>query len=490
MFRLYSIKMLISTAKRKYWLAGLLLGGIALLIVCEHPVMAEETLDSGADFRPICDEDEYVLIPSGSNRGEIYDSQGNCKGGCRAYMYNAATIKKDSVVGYMSGDTWQVFSMAELKNILELSSEEYSVETCEDVCLTINRNTGKLSLYDCRGNVMYTSNESEWAEGKYDGRILGLDSGYLMCTFKSEETGRIPSIGPVWVSKDGQSNKVITARSLIEGFTDWSIQSFGDYVFVYDSNRMEGTVYDLEGNVLLDQLFNCLAPYTDDKWYYDYNYYIPAAVVLKKADGMYIAYDTKLQEISMFPAEDDGFPDCGYAGGFLQGAAYEQLGGRVCEGFMRYRDKTWHPYTKTEKGYLVYVDGQQMEIALEPWQNPWYFNDSYITAVYNGNSSYEEYLVDRKTGAVLQEICWDDVSGGSFELGEDFCIVSKMKCEDDIYSNSFSILDKNQEICYSQDNGSAATWKNGYITLKRGIYYGIADREGNWIVRTIFGEEE
>lgn len=490
MFRLYSIKMLISTAKRKCWLAGLLLGGIALGGSGVHPVMAEETVVYEADFRPICDEDEYVLMPAGSNYAEIYDSNGNCMGRCRAYLDVAATIKKDYVVAYTSGDIWQVYSLAELKNILELSAEEYSVETCEDVCLAINQNTGKFSLYDCSGNLLFVSNEREWEEGKYGGQILGLDNGYLMCIFKDEETGRIPAIGPVWVSKDGQSNKVITAPCLIEGFADWAIQGFGDYVFIYDSDRMEGTVYDLDGNVLLDRLFNCLAPYIEDKWYYGYNYFIPAAVVLQKADGMYIAYDTKLQEIAMFPMEDEGFPDSGYAGGFLQGAAYEQLGGRVCEGFMRYQDRTWHPYVKTEKGYLVYVDGQQTEIPLESWQNPWYFNETYVTAAYNGDSSYEEYLVDRKTGEVLREIHWDDVSGGSFELGEDFCIVTEMNWEDDIYSSFVSILDENQEVCYSQDNGSAATWKNGYITLRRGIYYGIADREGNWIVRTVFGAEE
>lgn len=489
MFLLNSIKMWISTEKRKYWFIGFLFF-IVLFSVCEYPVMAEEMLSAGADFPPICSEDEYVLLPSGNNHAEIYDSLGNCKGRCRVYLDNAATIKKDSVIEYVSDDTWQVFSMAELKTILELPSEEYSVETCGDVCLTINRNTGKFRLYDCRGDLIYISNEREWAEGEYDGQILGLDNGYLMCIFRSGETGRIPSIGPVWVSKDGQSNKVITARSLIEGFADWSIQSFGDYVFIYDSDWMEGTVYDLDGNVLLDQLFNCLAPYTEDKWNYSSHYFIQAAAALQRADGMYIAYNTKLQEISMFPAEDEDFPDCGYAGGFLQGAAYEQLGGRVCEGFLLYQDRTWQPYAKTEKGYLVYADGQQMELPLESWQNPWYFNESYITASYNGDSDYIEYLIDRKTGKVLQEICSDDEGGGSFELGEDFCIATRIKWEDDTYSSTLSILDENQEICYSQDNGGASTWKNGYIVLRRGIYYGLADREGNWIIRTILGEEE
>ncbi len=490
MFRLYSIKKTICTANVRYWLAGFFLLGIVLFTACMVPVMAEETKKSGINFCHLCDEDEYVLLSAGSNYAEIYDSKGNFKGRCRAALDRAATIKKDFVIGYMSGETWFIFSMAELKNILEFPAEEYSVETYEDVCLAVNRNTGKFSLYDCHGNLMYISNEREWAEGQYQGQIIGLDSGYLMCVCRSDETVRIPAIGPVWVSRDGKDNKVITAQNLIQGFVDWSIQDFGDYVFVYDSELYEGAVYDLDGNILLGHLFNALAPYTEDKWFYGYNYFIPAALVLQKADGMYIAYDTELQEVSMFPAGDDGFPDCGYAGGFLKGAAYEQLGGKVCAGFLRYQDETWHPYAKTEKGYLVYADGQLLEFPMDLDLTPWYFNETYITASHYGDDGYGEFLIDRKTGEILQKNYWEEGSGVSFELGGDFCIITETNWEDDIYSSSFSILDENKEVCYSQEQGSAVSWENGYIVLTRGVYHGIADREGNWIVRTIFGQDE
>ena len=76
------------------------------------------------------------------------------------------------------------------------------------------------------------------------------------------------------------------------------------------------------------------------------------------------------------------------------------------------------------------------------------------------------------------------------ELGTDYCIVTETEADGEDYQTSFTIRNAQNQICCSVQNASARAWKNGYILMNRGIYHGIADSNGNWIAKTIYGWEE
>lgn len=487
MFRLCKMGKKISLVSLGFCLWGVLLlkNGI--------PCQAAGDVLNEAGTAALCDKDEYILLATGNNYAEIYDSKGICVGTCRAYEnhnYGAATIKKNLLLDYMDGDTILVYSMAELKTILELPGSEYYIQVDGEVCLATNRNTGQFCLYDCHGDLLYSSGESTWTEDGYQGRLLVLENGYLMgsCRFTSEDI--LPAAGPVWLSRDGREKREITNSFLVEAFINWKAQEFGEYILVYNWENEEGAVYGLDGKLLLDQIEMYLCPYTDDNWFYSSNYNIKTALVLQNVDDMYTVYDTKLQDCAMFPALETERWDLGYAAGFIKGVAYQQLRGNTCDGFVRYEGKAWYPYAQTEGGCLVFAAGKQIFIPLEAGQTLLSFNERYVMAGYYKEEEYFTRLIDRETGDVLMDSSWDLNNGLSFEIGENCCIIMDTAWNGDDCQISITIRDNENQIRYSDHNSSAGTWRNGYIVMKRGIYHGIADINGNWVVKTIYGADE
>lgn len=476
------------------WMLGIGIFGTGLPgIGMFGQVMACYAADGSSEPLPVCNDNEYILLAAGSNYAEIYDGEGNCAGRCRAYLDesgSAVTVKKDSLLEYTSGEAIRVFSMAELKNILEFSSLDYSLEICGSVCLATNRYTGQYRLYDCHGGLLYSSKEGTWIDAGYQGRILDLERGYLIGICRFEDDWIVPAIAPVWVSKDGQQTRELTDDFLIEAFGNWSMQEFGENVLVYDNQEETGAVYDLDGTILLDQVKAYLSPYTDDEWFYSYHQHISTALALQLTDGMYTVYDTELRETAMFSGSEFERPYLGYAGGFLQGVAYQQLEGNVCAGFVLYEDRGWCPYAETEDGCLVYADGKKILIPLKPGQNVSSLNEVHALASSCEDDMYIDSLIDCRTGETLLDSRWEEENSVYFELGRDFCIITETTLLGGDFQTSFKILDENNRVCCSSPNGSARPWKHGYIVLQRGIYNGIADRNGNWIVRTVYEEQE
>lgn len=473
--------------------AGMTEMGMEKTVWAAEGVLTTDCKAVNPETRELCDKDEYILLSTGNGSAEIYDSQGECVGSCRAYlddMYGAATVKKNLLLDYMEEDVISVYSMAELKTILELPGSEYYIQVNGDVCLTVNKNTGQFCLYDCHGNMMYRSGESEWTEGEYQGRLLVLDQGYLIGSCRFTDAEPVPALGPIWLSKDGQERREVTDAYLTEAFANWETQEFGDNLLIYSWENETGAVYDLDGNILLDQIEAYLYPYTEEHWFYSYNYNMKIALACQNVDETYIVYDTQLQECADFPALNLEHWDLGYAGGFIKGMTYQQLEGAVCDGFVLYKDKTWCPYAQTEQGCIVYADGKLVSVPLEEGQNLNSFNERYAVLGYDQAEMYSTSLIDRETGEVLAESHWNENDGISFEIGEDYCIITNMKAEGEDLQTSFTIRDNENQILCSAEKASAGIWENGYIVMKRGNYHGIADPEGNWIVKAVYGAEE
>lgn len=467
------------------------LSGI-LLWKSEIPCQADAGDRTEEQTAALCDENEYILLSSGKNYAEIYDSKGNYLDRCRVYLndlYGIATIKKNFLLDYVDGDIISIYSMADLQTVLEFPYSEYYVQISGDVCLATNRNTGQICLYDCHGELLYSSGETAWAENEYQGILMVLEHGYLVGSCRVTDEDIFPVYGPIWISSSGQENREITDPYLTEAFVKREIQEFGDYMLVYNWENETGVLYDLDGKVLLERIEAYLCPYTEDNWFYSYNYNTKIALVLQKADEMYTVYDTQLQECAMFPALETEPRNLGYAAGYIEGMSYHQLEGNICAGFVRYKNKAWCPYAETKEGVLVYADGHQIPLTVESGQNLIAFNERYAMTEYNEEESYITCLIDRKTGNVLMDSCWDEDGSISFEIGEECCIIVNTKWNGDDCRTSLTIRDEENQICYSSDKASAGTWKNGYIVLKRGIYHGIADTNGNWIVRTIYEDE-
>ena len=131
----------------------------------------------------ICGEDEYVLLSCGNNYAEIYNSQGEYEGRCRAYMqegfFYAATIGKEGLISYSDGKNWNVFSMAAKKDILQVP-QSCDLQCYKGVCMVSDKETGEISLYDNKGTLLYTGEGFYYSEENGYVTLRVMDSGYIV----------------------------------------------------------------------------------------------------------------------------------------------------------------------------------------------------------------------------------------------------------------------------------------------------------------------
>ena len=199
-------------------------------------------------------------------------------------------------------------------------------------------------------------------------------------------------------------------------------------------------------------------------------------------DGFLKVYNSDLQFLGTL-SSDNSYP--GYASGFLEGLEYDELGGRVCTDLVEYNATEWIPASRTENGCLIKAYGELVYIPLQYNEELISLTDTYmVIQSYDGEDDYENYLIDRRTGERIAKAVWNEDYSLYFTLGKNYCMIQEQYQDG---SGTVKILDKQNQISYTSDNVECNTWKNGYVLLRRGIYQGIADIEGNWVIRTTAG---
>lgn len=456
----------------------LVLACLCLVFPTATCMAAEENVEK------ICEEDEYVLLSCGDNYAEIYDRDGNRIGQCRAYLdefRSACTVKNNEIVVYSDGISITAFSMSKLENILDFPSEENNIQAFGSVCLVSDQTVRSFSLYDDQGALLYQSGENMWREGEYAYENLAvLDSGYLLGMSLCNEENAAPENGPVWVSKDGSESRQITDASLISAFSDGRVSGFGDMLLINDWTSGLISLYDLDGNLLMDSLNGTVYPYSDNMTGYSSNAGI--IMVMQDEDNVRTFYDRNLDICGTAEVTDNVYP--GYCNGFLEGLTYEELGGLACDGFVLYNGESWQPLAKVEGGYQVYADGKLQFVPLSSEETLYTLNDAYLTAGFTEEGNYYERLKKRSTGETVEESRWNEDGSVTFSLGKGYCIISRYFQSGEEYSVSSVIYDNNREECFRLETAQCQVWKNGYLLLNRGVYTGITDRNGNWVIKT------
>ena len=438
----------------------------------------------------LCDEDRYLLLKApGNSNVAIYDSNGVQVGECRAAMegYQALTVGKNALLSFSDGEKTHVYSMAELKYVLEFPQDEYWLSFCGEMCLAIEKNGTKAKLYDNRGRLLHTLEWTNPTQEEVYGEIRGLDSGYLIWAARyGADTGNLLGQS-VLVGRDGRVIREITDPLLLEAMDRGNTVAFGDYLVVYDWENDTHCLYDLEGKTILEHVDTTLSAHNEYNYAYDYS--SKAEILLVKEQGIYTAYTPDLQKCGTFSEDSSRYPQ--YYGGFITGLAYSELGGRRCTGFVQYNGEQKAPVAETDGGYYVYADGGLEFVPMESGTGIRALNAAYLLGErMDEEDNYMQVLLDRATGETLAVGGWKEGRGVSITLQKSFCIILEEHYEENTAERLTTIMDNRGKTCYRSDTAYCYAWKKDYLMMKRGIYQGIADRYGNWIIRSVAGWSE
>lgn len=440
---------------------------------CAQEVTVEQTR--------LCDEDEYLLLCSGCCYAEIFDCDGTYVGRCRTWMdefLGAGTAKKTDLLCYRGEDCWSVYSMAELKNILEFPADRFYVTTEESVCLVQDYQTGTMRLYDNHGAMLFGEQNERWVgENSGYSEVLALENGYLI-TFRSyDETEGDGQTDLFWVSRDGFEVRKLNNPELLRQWENGNVLTFGKYLLVYDWDANDGYICDQEGTVLLSGVNGWIG---DACWDSYAMVQRQQRIVWCRENDVWRVYDETLQQLAEVPYNEE--LSLAFSDRFVTGARYEELNGNVCTGFADYNNERKVPYARVDGGFLVYDGKQTGFVAGEAEDELFAVNDFCVReGGFNSQEQWAERVIDRDTGTVLQECVGWEGEWTDFMLGKDCYVASGYQDGQTMYR----VVGSGGEILLDGKPGNCTPWKNGLLVLKRGIYNGIADQDGRWLVRTI-----
>ena len=479
--------------RKTFHLCGIFLLFAVLLTVLRYPENVRASVKDGMPF--LCSEDEVIIILNRDQEFSIYDCRGNKIGKWRTYgdVYSASIVDRDTVMAYRKDDAKEVFSFRTMGVLLSFPAEDYLVAAEGKHVLAVNKKTGLISFYDSSGTLLFEGegpvSEREWGPTM---KMIRLQSGWVIYS-AAEEKARA-----VYVGNDGMIKEIVS-DVIKKGATEGYIQAFGEnlYITYYDDEM--SFVADFDGVHLLDDIEDCLySERTQTADFYErFSWYLRSPdFVMQETDGMYVIYDKNLSVVGQVPTdpEDDYYrPET--SGGYVAGIPYRELLGKTCDGFVECGSGKY-PYAQMNNGCLVFWDDIVVALPVPAGETLVSFSEAYFVT-----KREDETVTDEYGGHPTIRSVWRRDDGSLFlqngKDGNDFHVnLSETGLSifaygvPDEYSSTQYLYNNQYELAFPPGvNTYLRPFKNGYWYTNRGVYTGIIDVEGNWVVREIAWEE-
>ena len=468
-----------------------------MLILLTAPSRAEEY-----ETRPlICGEDECIFFSNGESNCEAYDADGNRIMEWRDYvqMFFPMTCSLDKILIRNNGEGAMEVSSPRAGGVIGLFPEdEYRVDAWGDVFLVTRLDSGTSELFDSTGKqigvtaaAMQEDPLSIPEEGTA-GRLLYLEKGFL---YGSHHKGRLAW---AYASKDGQESYEIPPDSrLWEILENRELSALGNnLVDLSGLEEGQGRVFSLEGDVVKEHVARFIYDAAEGNGLYSIPLFDYRSITCRGRyficlEGEeYVGYDRELNPVKRFGKE---LPE--NAGMIWQvGEPCEELGGRICTDTASgafYRNypscmEDGNVLVGTKEGILTFPlkEGETLDSF-----NRYYYRTSHKEPASDGKEEnvYRVYHIPALEPMI--EYSWS--STVRTELGKDVLLVRSQPSEGSgsgdsgnrAYTNTFHGPD-GRVISQYQD-GFPRPLPNGAWYLSRGIYDGLADVYGNWIMRRI-----
>ena len=432
----------------------------------------------------LCQDDERLLLAVPGYDYVLYyayDEQGNCLGRFPATglsMY-PKIVRKDAL--FLSDqDPGELIRAGDLEKVSYYPPEDYCVLCLSRHYMTVEKKTGKVTLYDESTQPLGTAFvefpfELDWS---LSGQILDLPNTFFVRLASFENK--------VWIrfDKNGQEGQQIQDRSLLSYLDHKSMEvySFGQYLVAapYSSPAeagLRGVVMTEDGTVVMDGIEGIATDYTSSL-YLPYKFdedKCKATAVVQDTGSAHMIYDSSLQSLGCLYEIPDHFS---IQDGFVKGLAYQELNGNICEGFVNDIDtQTWIPYAREGGLLLICKNGTCLEIPAEGL--PTEISSGYlVTTIDDGTRVYR--LKDNCLAASYNRISLECLS-----LGTEGILLYDERDSESWWDSPVTIYDNAGNATYHSPDNNHYAFVKGTWTCRRGIYRGLIDMYGNWVLKDI-----
>ncbi|MBQ8306007.1 MAG: hypothetical protein IJX90_07310 [Blautia sp.] len=446
-----------------------------------------------AEMQKICGEDETVLLAVPGQETTLYyayDEQGNRLGRLdivgfglfaklvrRTALY-PSTEEKGTLV--RAGDFAPAFSCPPKEAWLSYQGRHF---------VTVDKQTGVITLYgesaEPLGSITPVTPLSPDIEPSVN--ILDLQDGFLV---------RITDYTTVvwgYFDKESGEGRELRDPGLLSYLDqkDKEVYSLGNHIavvpysYAVEERQAQGWVLSLDGTVLMDGIEAALTDrfYEEDSFWPEDSYYedrYAAGVVVKNTGTAYEIYDASLQCLGTVGERPENYES--FSDGFVKGLSYAELNDASCAGFVFDCDTEKQiPYAESGDTYRIWKDGSLLELPAEG--TPVKISSAYcVTETEGGTNVYR--LRDKSLIAGYNRYRYACVS-----LGSSGILLYDDPEEEYWWNDTATIYDNEGNATYHDTSRRVYAFVNGTWTCTRGIYCGLIDMYGNWVLKDTFERE-
>jgi len=418
------------------------------------------------------EEGYYAVLPGEGNYYNIYDSFGNQTDTIRIYGdYQPPPL--NYAIGLFK-DTDRIDQSAVQTIVPEgENGENYLYSSKNGFYQIITRENGyKVYLYNLEGQYIRTlkyminsENGLPWVDV-----AVGCLGNETVVSFTIEDWDSVTETSSYsntiyFIASDGTINDKCAANNLPERICALLARKY--YIVHRDEQEyMVGDMYDFAGNLVMKDV-SMPSDYIFTLWSETWVTRIMFCDFYIK-DGK--IFDSSLQEVERNEVADNGE--------LIYGAQYDVQGITCQAEYWKNGQPSTTIYVNSE---LIAVGTQNNRIAVKTRYSEYVFDSngaSYydmnntVIVLMNPDQSFE--VISLETGKVICEIAkYTD----SVIMADEYMIAN-------LYGITY-VIDNMGNIRYTTQNADIFTTQGDYIILYRGPYVGIADLNGDWIMKTL-----
>ena len=439
--------------------------------------------EARAEGHGLCPDDELVVM--GISRGDnfwyyAYDSLGRRLGRIpvNGWGANAKLVKKD-LLTTPETDRNSIFRIGDMKVSASYPKDDYWVYVNGSYYFVLEEKTGRVTLYDSAleevGSLVLTRRIP--ISNSLYGRIWSFSEEFLLYI------GTYAEGSWVWIRKQDGSGYEETRPELLDALNnkDLSFHVMKDFLVFcpYSSakDKTTGRVLTKDGLMVMDHIVQYILE-DPAKSPYDLNpdtgYDGPVCAVCRENEGKYDLYGGSSLDYLGTAAEVPAARSC--RNGFYEGLPCPELEGNVCRGFVLDCDTGLHcPCAARQNETLIFKDGRLLRFPVEGI--PYKISEAYyVTREPVNVYKVSDGSLFTETDEQYPEVC---LSLGSSGLA----VNNPPKDPEKAWDITRTLYDNDGNAVYTSGSRDLNAFTNGTWYTTRGIYMGVIDLSGNWILK-------